>query len=152
MDQLPKDYPILLISDDGQKGHVSARMLKSAGFEQVYNLSGGYISLERQARVSPFAQIEVNLFPVVQKNAADLEAGNANTGGAAKTDTDPQAETSAAEKTGPLIIDVRTRVEFDSGTVPGAISLHTVSARPDGIYKRTERRRAARHDGTGLKN
>ncbi len=50
LDRIPKEHTILLISDDGQKGHVALRMLKGAGFDKVYNLSGGYISLERHAR------------------------------------------------------------------------------------------------------
>ncbi len=115
MEQLPKDHPILLISDDGQKGHVALRMLKGAGFDQVFNLSGGYISLERQARAYPFAQIQVGLFPVEKKNVADLEKG-ADHGSAA-------GEESPAEGSGRLILDVRTWEEFSMGAVPGAVSI-----------------------------
>lgn len=116
MDQLPKDHPILLVSDDGQKGHVSLRMLKGAGFDQVYNLSGGYYSLERQARAYPFAQLQVGLLPIDKKDIADLEHGTSH-------DSAPEAEAAAVSSTGPIIIDVRTWEEFNYGAVPNSICL-----------------------------
>ncbi|HQL33812.1 MAG TPA: FAD-dependent oxidoreductase, partial [Treponemataceae bacterium] len=118
MPQLPKDQPILVISEDGQKGHVALRMLKGAGFAEVYNLSGGYISLERHARAWPFDKISVGLLPVERKSVSDLEGEDSR---AADHET-PHAAVEAPA-TGLLIIDVRTSDEFEMGAVEGAISL-----------------------------
>ncbi len=119
LDQLPKDNPILLISDDGQKGHVSLRMLKAAGFDQVYNLSGGYYSLERQARAYPFEQIQVGLFPVEKKNVADLEAGSHGT----KAEKADGGAKNGAKGSGRLIVDVRTEGEYAMGAYPHAVNI-----------------------------
>ncbi|MCF7949332.1 MAG: FAD-dependent oxidoreductase [Spirochaetia bacterium] len=137
MEQIPKDQTILLISDDGQKGHVALRMLMGAGFTRVVNLSGGYISLERHARALGFEQLQVGLLPLEQKSIDDLEeagAGEANTaagaagagaGVSAAEDASPElsgAEEKAAEK-GELIVDVRTPREFAMGAHPKAINV-----------------------------
>lgn len=52
MDSMSKQRPVVLISDDGQKGHVALRMLGGAGLTEVYNLVGGFMSLGRLARIS----------------------------------------------------------------------------------------------------
>ena len=118
MPQLPKDQPILVISEDGQKGHVALRMLKGAGFAEVYNLSGGYISLERYARAWPFDKISVGLLPVERKSVSDLEGE-----GSRAADHETPHASVEAPATGLLIIDVRTIEEFEMGAVEGAISL-----------------------------
>ncbi len=126
MDEIPRDQAILLISDDGQKGHVALRMLKAAGFEKVYNLSGGYISLERHARAAGFDRIRVGLLPVERKSIEDLEAGGgrAHAGDQAEGDTDAAAADNAPAADGPLIVDVRTPMEFQMGAYPGAINVN----------------------------
>jgi rhodanese-related sulfurtransferase len=117
--QLPEGHPILLISDDGQKGHVALRMLKESGFDEVYNLSGGYISLERHARAYPLEKLMVGLMPVEKKSIEDLEHGsNAEAGEAA--DAGAGAD---AGGTGPIVIDVRTTGEFAMGAFPDAINI-----------------------------
>ncbi len=132
MDSLPRDRTILVISDDGQKGHVALRMLKGAGHPSVFNLSGGYISLERQARVAPFARLTVGLEPVSPKKAvkelpaSSASASGASASGASRSDVSgKKAETEPAPKApkGPLVIDVRTPQEFRMGAVPGAINV-----------------------------
>jgi NADPH-dependent 2,4-dienoyl-CoA reductase/sulfur reductase-like enzyme/rhodanese-related sulfurtransferase len=120
LSQLPKDHPILLISDDGQKGHVSLRMLKAAGFDQVYNLSGGYISLERQARAYPLEKLMVGLLPVEKKRIEDLEHGAADSSAEAG---EASGSETAAVGDGPLVIDVRTAGEFNMGAFPDAINI-----------------------------
>ncbi|MCD1655048.1 FAD-dependent oxidoreductase [Treponema zuelzerae] len=115
-DQLPKDHPILLISEDGQKGHVSLRMLKAAGFDRVFNLSGGYISLERHARALPFARLGAGLFPVEKKSVEDERSEAAGS-------EDGSGDAGEVSSEGPLILDVRTWEEFSMGAVPGATSL-----------------------------
>jgi NADPH-dependent 2,4-dienoyl-CoA reductase/sulfur reductase-like enzyme/rhodanese-related sulfurtransferase len=118
LDRIPSDHPILLISDDGQKGHVALRMLKGSGFEAVYNLSGGYISLERHARAIGFENLRVGLFPVEHKSADDLEKGEA-----AISRTSSDAGEDAVHAEGPLVIDVRTPAEFAAGAYPGAVNI-----------------------------
>ena len=116
IDELSRTKPILLISEDGQKGHVSLRMLKTAGFSEVYNLSGGYISLERQARAYPFAEINVGLLPVQEKTVGESEKDTV------ETESSHSSQVAAKTTTiGPLIVDVRTPMEFKMGAVPGAI-------------------------------
>ncbi len=116
LDRIPKDHPLLLISDDGQKGHVALRMLKGAGFDKVHNLSGGYLSFERHARAIGYAHLSVGLFPVEHKSVED--EGKPST-----------ADTSDGEcavdltEDGPIILDVRTPMEFAMGACPGALNV-----------------------------
>ena len=118
LDKIPKDQAILLISDDGQKGHVALRMLKGSGFEQVYNLSGGYLSLERHARAIGYEHLNVALYPVERKSVDDL--GNSGAG-ASIADVDDCAVDTTGD--GPIILDVRTPMEFSMGACPGAINV-----------------------------
>lgn len=115
IEKIPKDSTIILISEDGQKGHVVLRMLKGFGFEKVYNLSGGYISLERHARAVGFTHLQVGLFPLERKTVHDQKEEN------------PQSESEEilpeAEGHGSLILDVRTPMEFAMGAYPNAINV-----------------------------
>jgi rhodanese-related sulfurtransferase len=127
LDQIPKEHPIVLISDDGQKAHVALRMLAGSGFERVYNLSGGYVSLERHARAAGYEHLQVGLHPVQKKSVEDLEATGPSHG-------EPTADPSTTESVdgdGPLVVDVRTPMEFAMGAYPGAIhvSLDEIGAR-----------------------
>ena len=121
MNELPKEHPILLISDDGQKGHVSLRMLKAAGFNDVYNLSGGYISLERHERAYPSDHLQIGILPIEKKNIKDLEAGNQIKESASHMEA---AESLETDITGTLILDVRTPMEFAMGAYPGAVNVN----------------------------
>ncbi len=120
LDQIPKDQAVLLISDDGQKGHVALRMMKAAGFTKVYNLSGGYLSLERFARTGGYEKIRVGLLPIESKSIEDLEQG-----GTASAEASGNAGSGGPVQdiTGPLIVDVRTVDEFSYGAVPGAVNI-----------------------------
>ncbi len=115
LDRVPKEHTILLISDDGQKGHVALRMLKGAGFKDVYNLSGGYISLERHARAKGFEHLSVGLLPIEHKSINDRKEDPAEGLG-----TEAVCET---DEGGPIIVDVRTPMEFAMGAYPGAINV-----------------------------
>jgi len=118
MDKLARDRTILVISDDGQKGHVALRMITGTGHPSVFNLSGGYISLERHARTLPFARLTVGLEPLTQKKAvSDTGASGTEIKNSAKADT------TLKSPKGPLVIDVRTPKEFRTGAVPGAINV-----------------------------
>ncbi|NCB01741.1 MAG: CoA-disulfide reductase [Spirochaetia bacterium] len=117
LDQIPHDHAILLISDDGQKSHVTLRMLKGAGIDQVYNLSGGYLSLERYARAIGYKHLSVGLFPVERKSIEDLEAG------ITRDIIEEETQTELLPTDGPIILDVRTPMEFSMGAYPGAINV-----------------------------
>lgn len=41
LDQLPKDRPLACLCHHGIRSHHAACMLSSAGFREVYNISGG---------------------------------------------------------------------------------------------------------------
>lgn len=112
LDKIPQGHAILLISDDGQKGHVVLRMLKGAGFEEVYNLSGGYISMERHARAIGYEHLDVALLPIEKKSVKKEKASG----------EEEQVEEAVAND-GPVILDVRTPMEFAMGAYPGAINV-----------------------------
>jgi len=114
LNKIPRENPIILISDDGQKGHVVLRMLKGAGFDRVFNVSGGYISLERYARAIGFQYLQVGKFPIVKKSVEDSKQTKAEE----KAD-----ETETLDSDGPIILDVRTPMEFEMGAYPGAINV-----------------------------
>jgi NADPH-dependent 2,4-dienoyl-CoA reductase/sulfur reductase-like enzyme/rhodanese-related sulfurtransferase len=121
LNELPAGHPILLISDDGQKGHVSLRMLKAAGFDDVYNLSGGYISLERYERAYPSQKLHIGLFPIENKSIEELETGT--DGKEDPVDKAGNRETEGKDNDGPLILDVRSADEFTMGAFPGAVNI-----------------------------
>lgn len=113
LDKIPQGHPLLLISDDGQKGHVALRMLKGSGFEQVYNVSGGYISIERHARAIGYPHLSVGLYPVERKSVE----------GDGLLCPAPDEVTEELSQTGPIILDVRTPMEFSMGACPGAVNV-----------------------------
>jgi len=139
INELPSGHPILLISDDGQKGHVSLRMLKAAGFDDVYNLSGGYISLERYERAYPSVKLQIGLFPIETKSLEELEAGI--DGKEAAAGKAVEAESSGGDSRGRLILDVRSSDEFSMGAFPGAvnISLDEISSRLEDLGEKDRR-------------
>ncbi len=118
---LPGGKAILLISDDGQKGHVALRMLAGQGVKDVFNLSGGIISLVRHATV-------------VALQAITLEGEAPQSG--AQDDSQALAQALAGDQ--PLIVDVRTNDEFLAGAYPGAIHipLDEISERTDELGDR----------------
>lgn len=134
MDRISSDETVLLISEDGQKGHVALRMLRGAGFSKVFNLSGGYISLERHARARGFEHLQVGLLPL-EKKTVTLESGqkqlpaksraeaveNSASAGDGGEQKDGGAQSSRAE--GPLVVDVRTPMEHSMGACPGSLNI-----------------------------
>lgn len=46
LDKLPKDRPIILMCAMGLRGHIALRVLVQNGFDNVYNLTGGYKTWE----------------------------------------------------------------------------------------------------------
>ena len=109
---IPAGRRILVYDETGKKGHQALRTLASAGYTQVTNISGGYMSLQRQARTVGFKNITLDTLPVEHKTIGK-EAGAA-----------PEAaQTAPAAQDSPLVIDVRSREEFRSGAVPGAVNI-----------------------------
>lgn len=121
MDQIPRDQTVLLISEDGQKGHVALRMLVGAGLEKVFNLSGGYTSLERHARVLPFQHLRAGLLPIEQRSA--VEVGNRSESDGDTGDISTGGGTGGNNTAALLVIDVRTPMEFSMGAYPGAVNI-----------------------------
>lgn len=122
MSRIPREETILLVSEDGQKGHVALRMLRGAGFTSVYNLSGGYISLERHARAVGYGHLQVGLVPVDRKRAVPTAAEAASVSGEQEQPTSDDSP-GATNGTGPLVVDVRTPMEFSMGAFPGSLSI-----------------------------
>ena len=130
--ELPKETPVIVISDDGKKGHQALRQLRQEGFEKVYNVSGGYESILRYARAVGFENLDVPL-PEVEKKDLDAHIhGGAGTDGTQAeasageaADSSGQAGAAASPMAGnePLIVDVRTPEEYQSGAVPGAVNI-----------------------------
>ncbi|HOD16441.1 MAG TPA: FAD-dependent oxidoreductase [Spirochaetota bacterium] len=50
---VPRDKTIVVFCAVGQRAHVAARILRQSGFEEVYNLSGGYRTYGTVLRDSP---------------------------------------------------------------------------------------------------
>ncbi len=118
--ELRKDMSYLLISEDGQKGHVALRMLKNAGIKKVHNLSGGYLSLERHARAVGYKTIRVGLFKVDERSVDDLEAEKSSAGHEAGAPGNEEIVEDSQER---LVIDVRTPMEYEMGAYPGAVNI-----------------------------
>jgi NADPH-dependent 2,4-dienoyl-CoA reductase/sulfur reductase-like enzyme/rhodanese-related sulfurtransferase len=109
---IPTDRLIVVYDETGKKGHQALRTLAGAGFTQVVNISGGYISLQRQARTLGFKSIKLDALPVQLKSIQEEKiAENDN------------VETKQSNENTPLIIDVRTTGEFKTGAYPDAVNI-----------------------------
>lgn len=112
---IPKDSKVLVYDDFGKKGHQALRMLKGAGIEQVWNISGGHSSLVRQAYAVGFETIQIVLPELEQKTLDDEKT----------SEKEVVAETKSASKdtSSPIVVDVRTPMEFLGGAYPDAINI-----------------------------
>ncbi len=109
---IPTGKPILVYDYNGKKGHQALRILAGAGITQVTNISGGYISLQRQARTVGFKNIKLDTLPIEHKTLNEAAAEVSET-----------KETASAPQDSPIVVDVRSREEFRAGAVPGAINI-----------------------------
>jgi rhodanese-related sulfurtransferase len=111
---IPKNLYVIVLDENGKKGHQALRMLKGAGIENVWNISGGNISMQRYARAVGFETIQLQLLPLEEKKIGAVkdeeEVVEKETEKAVETDT-------------PLVVDVRTTGEFRGGAYPGAINI-----------------------------
>jgi NADPH-dependent 2,4-dienoyl-CoA reductase/sulfur reductase-like enzyme/rhodanese-related sulfurtransferase len=112
LNSIPSDRLILVYDENGKKGHQALRTLKEAGFRNVYNISGGYTSLLRQARSVDFKNIKLNLPPVTVKSLTKEVISEKE-----------KPELKAVDNDSPMIIDVRTPGEFKSGAYPDAVNI-----------------------------
>lgn len=113
---IPKDSNILVYDETGKKGHQALRMLKSVGINNVYNISGGFISLQRQAYAIGFHNFQVS-FPDLETKKVD-ETNEKEVATNEKKDS-----TVTTNKNTPLVVDVRTPMEFIGGAYPDAINI-----------------------------
>ena len=112
---IPKDSNILVYDETGKKGHQALRMLKNSGVDNVYNISGGFISLQRQAYATGFQNFRVNL-PKVEKKTVDKN----NEDIVIDEKKNSYINTNSNK---PLVVDVRTPMEFSGGAYPNAINI-----------------------------
>lgn len=109
---LPTDKRIVVYDETGKKGHQALRTLMGAGLTNVINISGGHLSLQRQAVTVGFKNLKIDLLPMSVKSIHNEE-----------TATIDAPEEVAAQTHGPIVVDVRTPGEFRSGAVPNAINI-----------------------------
>ena len=111
LSSIPQNRLIVVYDETGKKGHQALRTLIGAGFTQVVNISGGHISLQRQARTVGFKQLQINLLPVENKT---IEAE--------ESQEEEKSTSKSKDVTSTLIVDVRSPEEFRMGAVPDAIN------------------------------
>ncbi|OJV66354.1 MAG: CoA-disulfide reductase [Clostridiales bacterium 38-18] len=108
---------ILLYDQTGKKGHQALRTLVGAGFTNVINVSGGFISLSNYVRALSPANFELKL-PAPEAKTLGEAAESATT-----DNEEVVVETKKEASNEPIIIDVRTEEEFAYGAYPGAINI-----------------------------
>lgn len=113
---LPRNRSILVYDENGKQGHQALRILKGAGIENVWNISGGIISLQRQAWSVGFETIKVKLPELESKTIGDDRPEEDRS--SKSTTTEATIDTSS-----PLIVDIRTPMEFMGGHHPDAINI-----------------------------
>jgi NADPH-dependent 2,4-dienoyl-CoA reductase/sulfur reductase-like enzyme/rhodanese-related sulfurtransferase len=109
---IPANRPVVVYDETGKKGHQALRTLVGAGFGDVTNVSGGHISLQRQARAVGFKHISIDLLPLEKK-----------TKGEELVEKEEKVETKVVDQTSTLIVDVRTVAEFRTGAYPDALNI-----------------------------
>lgn len=110
---IPNDVTILVYDEIGKKGHQALRTLKGAGFDKVYNISGGHTSLQRHAMAVGFNNFEVKLLPLEQKSIDSQEE-------AVEVESNQNVSRDEMER---LVVDVRTPGEFMTGAFPNAVNI-----------------------------
>ncbi len=113
---IPKELNIIVYDETGKKGHQALRMLKGAGIDKVWNISGGHISMQRHAVAVGFETIQLPLLPLEEKKIGEIKETEQEE---VKTATEKQS----SDNNTPLVVDVRTPGEFHGGAYPGAINI-----------------------------
>lgn len=112
MSDLHKSKTIVLYDGTGKKGHQALRTLKGAGFENVFNVSGGFSSLSRFVRAIKPTNFELILPAPEHKSLTEEKSVAVET-----------VVTVVEKSIDPLVVDVRTPEEFSNGAYPGAINI-----------------------------
>jgi len=120
LDKLPKEPLIFVYDKTGKKGHQALRLLVGAGFTNVINVSGGFMSLSNYARAVKPQNFVLDLPAPEQKKLGETSEDAKNKTSKQET-KDEVAEKKASA--GPLVIDVRTEEEYAYGAYPGAINI-----------------------------
>lgn len=115
LDQLKKNQTIFVYDKTGKKGHQALRLLLGAGFSNVYNVTGGFISLSNYARAVTPVNFVLNLPDPEQKSIGETTVESKNVAS--------KEEVKKEVSNGPLIIDVRSVEEYAYGAIPGAINI-----------------------------
>lgn len=111
---IPREYAIVVYDETGKKGHQALRTLKGAGFENVVNLSGGHISMQRYERAIGFKNIRLELLPIEHKSLNEETT---------EMMEEEEVATVSTEFDTPIVVDVRTREEYRYGAYPDALNI-----------------------------
>ncbi len=104
---LPKDKNLLIYCRSGRRSELVAKYLVSQGFTRVYNIAGGY-SAHPSMATAPAA--ETSAAPVAEQSPASI----------VDVDWNKALE---MQKSGAIMIDVRTPDEVAEGLAPGAVNI-----------------------------
>lgn len=115
LDKLPQNKLILVYDKTGKKGHQALRTLVGAGFTNVLNVSGGFMSLSNHARSIMPLNFVLDLPVPELKNLGETDFD--------EKDKSPKEELKKEVSTGPLVVDVRTEEEYAYGAYPDAINI-----------------------------
>jgi NADPH-dependent 2,4-dienoyl-CoA reductase/sulfur reductase-like enzyme/rhodanese-related sulfurtransferase len=113
---IPKELNIIVYDETGKKGHQALRMLKGAGIDKVWNISGGHISMQRHAVAVGFETIQLPLLPLEEKKIGETKETE-------QVEVKTATEKQSSDNDTPLVVDVRTPGEFHGGAYPGAINI-----------------------------
>ena len=114
LNSLPRDKQILVYDQTGKKGHQALRTLVGAGFNNVLNVSGGFLSLAGYVRAVDPKNFQLELpDPEPKKIGEEIESEENN-------DTKSEIKKDTKE---PLYVDVRTPGEFQYGAYPDAVNI-----------------------------
>jgi rhodanese-related sulfurtransferase len=112
MNAIPEDRLVIVYDETGKKGHQALRTLLGAGYASVVNISGGHTSLQRQARTVGFRNLSINLLTVEEKSLVE-----------SASEVKEKAVEKTSDENSPVVIDVRTPEEFQTGAFPGAVNI-----------------------------
>ncbi|BEP28020.1 FAD-dependent oxidoreductase [Helicovermis profundi] len=115
LESLPRNKMILVYDNTGKKGHQALRTLIGDGFENVLNVSGGFMSLSNYSRSIKPDNFILDLIDPERKQLGEVAT--------AETVENLKEEVKLEETTEPLVIDVRTKYEYEYGAYPGAINI-----------------------------
>lgn len=122
INELPNDGTIVILSDKGKKGHQVVRELIQRGFDNVFNIAGGFFSIERYHRAIGFNTIDLPLLPVTEKSIDDTSEEQV-TENKEEDDVQTSVEVNPLAGNEKIVIDVRTPGEYAGGFYPGAVNI-----------------------------